>query len=150
MKLSVKLPNMSLSRGQIPEDLAVENRGQRFIRTVRRFLGWGILGAVFFFIFAWLSIPTRALAWRISHEAQEQGFNVDIEDITVLPWGTLILHNVVWTFEPTRPQVQPAQYFLEEVDVRVGIWSILFGAMDVEKMAWIGETIEGETEGGNA
>lgn len=132
MKLSVKLPDMSLLRSKIPEELVAEDRVHRLGRTLRKFLGWGILGAVFFFVFAWMSLPTRAIAWRISHEALKAGFKIDIEDISVRPWGTLMLHNVVWTFEPTRPQIPPAQYQLEEVEVDISVLSLMMGTMDVE------------------
>lgn len=132
MKLNVKLPSMSLLRGEIPDDGSGENRGAKLLRSVRKFVGWGILAVLFFGVFAWMSIPTRAIAWRVSHEARKAGFNVDFENIQVLPWGTLILRNVVWTFAPTRPQAQPAQYFLEEVSISIGLWSMLVGSMDVE------------------
>lgn len=132
MKLSVKLPNMSLLRGQIPEDLSEEDRMRRLLRNLRKYLVWGALGTVFFVLFAWMSLPTRAVAWRISHEAMKAGFKIDIEDISVRPWGTLILHNVVWTFEPTRPQIPPAQYHLDEVEVDVGMLSLMMGTLDVE------------------
>lgn len=132
MKLSVKLPNVSLSGGQLPEELTAGGRRQQLFRQARRFIGWGILGAVFFVIFGWLSIPTRAIAWRISHEAYKAGVKLDVEDISIRPWGSATLYNVVWTFDPTRPEIPPAQYVLETVDVRVKVLSLLAGTLDVE------------------
>ena len=72
MKLTVKLPNFTMTRGKVPG----KGGGLRSLRrNLKKYALWGGVGLVFFVLFAWLSLPTRALAWRISHEdrATEEG-----------------------------------------------------------------------------
>ncbi len=57
---------------------------------------------------------------------------ITVEDVSVWPWGSATLENVTWTFEPSRPDTPPQQYFMEEVDVSVSLLSLMFGTVDVE------------------
>ncbi len=124
--------DLSITRGEIPADAPAVTRSRNWGRTLRRVFGWGMLGMFFFLLFAWIALPTKAIAWRISHEAKKAGYVVEIEDISVMPWGSATLENVTWTFEPSRPDSPPQQYFMEEVDISVGLLSLIGGTVDVE------------------
>jgi type II secretion system protein N len=136
VKLTVKLPEFTLTRGKVPG-------GGSGLRGLRRNLGkvvaWSAVGLVFFVLFAWLSLPTRALAWRLSHEAKARGYIVDIEDISISPFGGITLENVQWTFAPSRPGQVPSKFVVEEVDVDIGILSLLMGDIDVSLEAQLDE-----------
>lgn len=131
MKLTVKLPDFSLTRGQIPSE-GRRGRPLNIRRSLSRVAGWGALGMVFFLLFAWIALPTKAVAWRIGHEARKAGYNIAVDDVTVWPWGSVTLHNVVWTFEPSRPDTAPHQYTLEEVDISIGMMALMTGDLDIE------------------
>jgi len=132
MKLSVNLPNLSITRGEIPADGGTPARKRNWARTLKKVLGWGALVVAFFLLFAFIALPTKAVAWRIGHEARKAGYVVDIEDVSVMPWGSATLENVTWTFEPSRPDAPPQQYFMEEVDISISLLSLLAGDLDVE------------------
>jgi type II secretion system protein N len=137
VKLTVKLPEFTLTRGKVPGS---EGRGFSGLRrNFRRIVGWGAVGLVFFVLFAWLSLPTRALAWRLSHEAKARGYIVDIEDISVSPFGGITLENVQWTFAPSRPDQVPTKFVVEEIEVDVSILSLLMGDIDVSVEAQLDE-----------
>jgi type II secretion system protein N len=138
VKLTVKLPEFTLTRGKVP-GAGGEGRGLHLRRNLRRILGWGAVGLAFFVLFAWLSLPTRALAWRISHEAKARGYIVDIEDISISPFGGITLENVQWTFAPSRPDQIPGKFVIEEVDIDVGILALLMGNIDVSLEAPLDE-----------
>lgn len=138
MKLTLKLPDFTLTRGKVPGADA-EGRGLRLRRNLRRILGWSAVGLAFFILFAWLSLPTRALAWRISHEAKARGYVVDIEDISISPFGGITLENVQWTFAPSRPGQIPSKFVIEEVDIDIGILALLMGNIDVSLEAPLDE-----------
>ena len=134
MKLTVKLPNFSMTRGKIP-DVGGPSKNARRLKMRRRFkaiAGWGALGIFFFVTFAWLSLPTRAIAWRIEHEAKKAGMVLEIEDVSIRPWGTVILENVAWTYTPSRPGQIPGKFFVEEVDVGISLLSLIAGNISVE------------------
>jgi type II secretion system protein N len=127
--VSVKLPSFSLTRGQTPVG------GSRLRATIRRLRGiggWIALGFGFFVLFAWLSLPTRAIAWRISHEAKKAGFVIDVEDVSVTIFGDVVLENVTWTFEPSRPDQVPKKFLVDEVQIDVSFFALLVGNVDVE------------------
>lgn len=126
------MSNLSITRGEIPADAPAPTRRRNWGRTLRTVFVWGSLGTFFFLFFAWIALPTEAIAWRISHEAKKAGYVIDIEDVSVMPWGSVTLENVTWTFEPSRPDSPPQQYFMEEVDISVGVLSLLGGDVDVE------------------
>ncbi|MEX1363778.1 MAG: type II secretion system protein GspN, partial [Nannocystaceae bacterium] len=131
MKLTVKLPNFTLTRGKVPS--AGKGGGLRKLRrNLRQIVGWGLLGLLFFLVFAWISLPTRALAWRISHEAKTRGYLIDVEDVSIMPWGTVTLENVRWTYAPTRPDQIPMSLEIPEVEIDVGMLSLLVGNIDVD------------------
>lgn len=126
------MADLSITRGEIPTDAPAPTRRVNWRRTIRQIFLWGSLGTFFFLLFAWLALPTQAIAWRISHEAKKAGYVVEIEDISVMPWGSATLENVTWTFEPSRPDSPPHQYFMEEVDISVSLLSLVAGDIDVE------------------
>jgi type II secretion system protein N len=130
--MKLKLPNFSMTAGQIPSELAESGGFRRRLRKLRSMAPWLGLGFGFFLLFTWMSLPTRAIAWRIGHEARKAGYVVDIEDITVWPWGTVTLKNVQWTFSPSREDQVPTKFILDDVDVRVGLFSLMIGNLDVE------------------
>jgi type II secretion system protein N len=106
-------------------------------RPLARKLGRGAawLGGLFliFMISAWMSLPTRSLAWRISHEARKAGFILSVEDLSIRPWGSATLENVVWSFKPSRPDSTPVPFVVEELDVSFSILKyLLFDTIDVE------------------
>ena len=133
MKLTVKLPNFSMTRGKIP-DVSGGNAGKRLKlrKRLKAIAGWGALGVFFFVMFAWLSLPTRAIAWRIEHEAKKAGIVLEIEDVSIRPWGTVILENVAWTYTPSRPGQIPGKFFVEEVDVGISLLSLMAGNISVD------------------
>lgn len=139
MKLTLKLPDFTMTRGKVPGSGGGEGRGLRLRRNLRRILGWGAVGLVFFVLFAWLSLPTRALAWRISHEAKARGYIVDIEDISISPLGGITLENVQWTFAPSRPDQVPSKFVVEEVEIDISMLSLLVGDIDVSLEAQLDE-----------
>lgn len=132
MKTTVTLPNFSISRGQLPPDVAAGGRARRLGRRLRSIGGWAVLGAFFFVIGAWIALPTEAIAWRIGYEAERAGYQVEIGDLSVRPWGAIKLYDVRWTFAPSRPDSIPRQYLLEQVNVRVRLLRLLAGTMDVQ------------------
>lgn len=136
MKLTLKLPDFTMTRGKVPGS---EGRGPRMRRSLRRIVGWGAVGLLFFVLFAWLSLPTRALAWRISHEAKARGYIVDIEDISISLLGGVTLENVQWTFAPSRPDQVPTKFVIEEVEVEISMLSLLMGDIDVSLEAQLDE-----------
>src|SRR5690606_26746558 len=92
-----------------------------------------------FVLFAWLSLPTRALAWRLSHEAKARGYIVDIEDVSISPFGGVTLENVQWTFEPSRPGQVPTKFVIDEIDVDVSLLALVMGDIDVDMEAVLDE-----------
>jgi type II secretion system protein N len=127
--VKIKLPNFTMTRGKIPE-AGGRLRGMR--RNMRSILTWGLAGMGFFVFFTWLSLPTRAIAWRISHEAKRHGYVVDIGDVSISPFGGVTLEEVQWTFEPSRPGDVPTKWFVDEVDVDVSLIKLLWGTLDVD------------------
>ncbi len=131
MKITLKLPNLSLSRGQIAE-LEEPPRAIARRRRLRAALRWLGLGTAVLVIAGWMSLPTEALAWRISHEAAKHGYRVTIGDISVWPWGSVKLHDVKLFFTPARAQQPPPTYFLPKVSIDIGLLALLRGRIDVE------------------
>ncbi|HET6582441.1 MAG TPA: type II secretion system protein GspN, partial [Nannocystaceae bacterium] len=129
MKMSVKLPSFSLTRGTAP---AGGSRLRALLRRMRGVGAWAGIALGFFVVFAWLSLPSRAIAWRISHEAKKAGFVVDVEDVSVTIFGDIVLENVTWTFEPSRPDQVPNKFLLDEVQIDVSLFSLMIGNIDVE------------------
>lgn len=123
----MKLSNLSMTRGQVPTE-----GGPSFGRRLRSFVGWGAVAMAFFLVFAWLCLPTRAIAWRISHEARKAGFIVDVQDVSVGLLGGITLQDVTWTFKPSRPDQVPGSFFVKEVDIDVSLLSLLIGNIDVD------------------
>jgi type II secretion system protein N len=124
----MKLPSLSMSRGQVP----VPEGGPSLGRRLRSYVGWGAVAMAFFLLFAWLCLPTRAIAWRISHEARKAGFIIDVKDVSVGLLGGITLEEVTWTFKPSRPDQVPGSFFVKEVDIDVSLLSLLLGNVDVD------------------
>ncbi len=112
---------------------------RRILRKVRRIAGYVGLTLILFILFVWMSLPTRAIAWRISHEAKARGYIVDVEDVSISPFGGASLHNVTWTFEASRAGQIPRNFFVEEVEVDVSLVRLLFGTLRVDVEAVIEE-----------
>ena len=132
MKLTIKVPDFSMTKGELPPDVVAGGRARNLGKRLRSLAGWGVLGLVFFLIFGWLAIPTEAVAWRIGHEARKAGYNIDVTDVSIYPWGSATLHEVTWTYEPSRPDTPPLNYYMEEVDVDVSVLKLMMGNVDVE------------------
>ncbi|MBL4687320.1 MAG: type II secretion system protein GspN [Nannocystaceae bacterium] len=142
MKLTVKLPNFSMTRGKIPDVGGANNAARlKMRRRLRSIFLWGSLGVFFFVTFAWLSLPTRAIAWRIQHEAKKAGFVITIDDIGLRPWGTVILKDVAWTYSPSRPGEVPGKFFIPRVSIDIGLLSLLAGDLSVELEAELDEGV---------
>lgn len=140
MKLTVKLPNFSMTRGKIP---SVGGGGgvarARLRKNLRALFAWGGLGLAFLLIFGWLALPTRAIAWRIEHEAKKAGIVLDVGDVSIRPWGSAVLHEVAWTYEPSRPGVVPGKFYIDRVEADVSLFSLLlFGELDIDVEAELG------------
>src|SRR5690606_8150043 len=65
------------------------DRMRLYSRRLRGAAGWVFLAVFVFFTFVWLSLPTRAIAWRIGQQAREAGYIIDIEDMSIRPWGSV-------------------------------------------------------------
>lgn len=123
----MKLSNLSITRGQVPSE-----GGPSLGRRLRSFVGWGAVAMVFFIVFAWFCLPTRAIAWRISHEARKAGFIVDVKDVSVGLLGDITLEEVTWTFKPSRPDQVPSSFYVREVEIDISFLSLLIGNVDVD------------------
>lgn len=109
------------------------DRMRLYSRRLRGSAGWVFLAVFVFFTFVWISLPTRAIAWRIGQEARKAGYLIDIEDVSLWPWGSVTLHNVVWTYAPSHPGQIPHKLPLDRVDIDVSVWRyMLLGDVDVE------------------
>ncbi|MBC8068065.1 MAG: type II secretion system protein GspN, partial [Deltaproteobacteria bacterium] len=129
MKVGLKLPSLSITRGELPSGAG----GLRpLLRRLRGYVGWAAVSMAFFVVFAWLSLPTRAIAWRIGHEAKKAGYIIDVEDVSVSLLGNITLENVAWTFEPSRPDQIPSKFFVKEVEIDISILSLLIGNLHIE------------------
>ena len=98
---------------------------------LRSVIAWSTFLTTVFVIFAWLNLPTKAIAWRISQEAKAQGFIVEIDDVSITPWGSVTLHDVAWHFATKRAEETPVPFISEEMTLRVGVISYLLGELDV-------------------
>lgn len=149
--MKIRLPNLaSLRRGGDPTPLASPppsgtlvapaapiggfgDRMRLLSRRLRSSAGWVFLAVFVFFTFVWLSLPTRAIAWRIGQQARKAGYLIDIEDVSVRPWGSATLYNVTWTYAPSHPGQVPHQLVLDAVDVDFSVLKyMLLGNVDVE------------------
>ncbi len=143
--MKIKLPSMPrFGRGTPPPPppspastlvAPVEPGGDRMRLWARRLRG--VAGSVFlfiavFFVFVWVCLPTRAIAWRIGQEARDAGYLIDIEDLSISPLGGVTLYNVRWTFQPSHAGQIPRKLELLEVDVDVSVLGLMFGNYDVE------------------
>lgn len=124
-------PSASLAAGLAPNELGFDWRA--IVRKLGRVALW--VGGLFcvFIISAWVSLPTRSIAWRISHEARKAGFTISIDDLSIRPWGSASLENVVWSFKPSRPDSTPVPFVIDELDVSFSVLKyLLFDTIDVE------------------
>jgi type II secretion system protein N len=124
-------PSTSFASGLLSGGVGFEWRV--LIRKFGRGAAWVAALFVIFLISAWVSLPTRAIAWRISHEARKAGFIVSIDDLSIRPWGSATLENVVWSFKPSRPDSTPVPFVVEELDVSFAVLKyVLLDTIDVE------------------
>ncbi|MFV8749822.1 type II secretion system protein GspN [Nannocystaceae bacterium ST9] len=113
---------------------------------LRRGLLWAFALTIVFLVSAWISLPTRSIAWRIAHEARLKGLNITVEDVSIRPWGSATLHEVVWNFAPSRPDSNPVPFVVEELDISFSVLGyLLFDEIDVE---FEGTLDEGTIAGG--
>ena len=102
--MKIKLPSMPrFGRGAPPPPppfspastvTAPVERGDRMrflARRLRGVAGYVFLFIAVFFVFVWVCLPTRAIAWRIGQAARDAGFIVDVEDVSVSPFGATFL-----------------------------------------------------------
>ncbi len=107
----------------------LETVGRKFMRGALWFGGLFLV----FLIAAWVSLPTDAIAWRISHEARKAGFNITIEEVSLRPWGSATLEGVSWNLAPSRPTSTPVPFVIEELDVSFSVLKyLLFDDLDIE------------------
>ncbi len=140
MKIGLKLPRLSRDSAPAPASAGlsitkggIEARGLRGVgRRLRQWAAWGAVSMLFFLLFTWLCLPTRAIAWRIGHEARKAGYIVDVKDVSVSLLGTITLEEVTWTFAPSRPDAIPSKFLLETVDIDVSFLKLLVGTVDVD------------------
>lgn len=110
-------------------------RNLKFRQIIRKLRNWAAYGVLFFgafFVFIWLSLPTRSIAWKISQYAKSKDILLDVKDVSISPFGNLVLHEVVWIYEPSRPGQIPSQFYLDRLDVDVSLWRLLWGDLDIE------------------
>jgi len=146
MKLKLKLPSRSLTAGRIP--------GRELNAIVRKLRRYGLYGSGFFLVFllfAWVNLPTKALAWRISHEARKQGVMLTVDDLSVSPFGSVTLEGIQWSFKPGHPDQAPIPFVMEELEVDVSLLSLLIGNLDIDIEGTMDEgTLSGNfTRGGD-
>jgi type II secretion system protein N len=128
---SAPRPGASLTSGLMARGIGFDWRV--LIRKFGRGAAWVAGLFVIFMISAWVSMPTRAIAWRISHEARKAGFIISVDDLSIRPWGSATLENVVWSFKPSRPDSTPVPFVIEELDVSFSVLKyLLLDTIDVE------------------
>ncbi|MBK7830462.1 type II secretion system protein GspN [Nannocystis sp.] len=144
--MKIKLPAFRFGRGAsgpsgpapggpLVAEPAMGGAGDRMrllSRRLRGAAGYVFLFIVVFFVFVWISLPTRAIAWRIGQAARDAGYIVEIEDLSLSPLGGVTLYNVTWTFQPSHSGQIPRKLELEQVAVDVSVLGLLFGKYDVE------------------
>lgn len=144
--MKIRLPSLANLRGggsPPPPPVALDptapvpvgsfgDRMRLYSRRLRGAAGWVFLAVFVFLTFVWLSLPTRAIAWRMGQQARQAGYVIDIEDMSLRPWGSATLYNVTWTYSPSHPGQVPHSMVLEAVDVDFAVLKyLLFGTVDV-------------------
>ncbi len=120
MKFKLKLPRPS-----------ARTKRRHFERVARRWAGYGFAGLVLFLAFVWFNLPTRAIAWRISEEAKKRGHLVSIGDLSISPFGSLVLRDVTWSFAPTRRGERLVPFTMAEVELDLSLLGALAGKWQV-------------------
>ena len=121
----------SLAGGLTPTGVGIDWRA--IVRKIGRGAAWAVGLFVLFLVSAWISLPTRSIAWRISHEARKAGFNITVDDVKVRPWGAAKLEQVKWSFKPSRPDSVPIPFVVEELDLSFSIIKyLLFDTIDAD------------------
>ena len=143
--MKIKLPTFRLGRGAAGPTPVVSPGGtltaepamgagdgwRLLTRRIRGAAGWVVFFLFVFFVFVWVSLPTRAIAWRIGQAARDAGYIVEIEDVSISPFGAS-LYNVTWTFQPSHSGQIPRKLELAQVDVDVSLLKLLWGTYDIE------------------
>lgn len=127
MKLKFKLPSRSTTAGVVPKPTFAA-----VLRKLRRYALYGVGLTFVFLVFAWINLPTKAIAWRISHEAKKQGMMITVDDLSISPFGSVTLEGVVWSFKPTHPDQASVPFVMEELEFDVSLLSLLIGNVDVD------------------
>jgi len=106
------------------------------VRQIKRAAAWA--GGLFlvFLVFAWINMPTKAIAWRMSQEAKKAGMIVDIGDVRITPFGRVTLYDVTWSFPPARVDEASVPFVAERVDMRVAplryLWGNVYATMSAD------------------
>jgi type II secretion system protein N len=112
------------------------------IRKARRISLYAAVMTVVALGAMWMSLPSRALMWRISHEAQKQGMVLSMEDVNLTPWGTATIKDFTWSFPPTRADEMSNPMVVDEMSIDIAVLKLLFfDEFEVE--------IEGEMDDGH-
>ncbi len=130
-----RAPQMTSTGTMTSEPIVMGGAGDRMrllSRRLRGAAGYVALFIVVFFVFVWISLPTRAIAWRIGLAARDAGYIVEIEDLSISPLGGITLYNVTWTFQSSHSGQIPRKLELPEVEVDVSVLGLMFGNYDVE------------------
>jgi type II secretion system protein N len=102
-------------------------------RKLGRVAAWAAALFFVFLISAWVSLPTRSIAWRISHEARKAGFILTVDDVSIRPWGSASLTGVTWSFKPSRADSMPVPFVIDELDISFSVLKyLLFKTIDVD------------------
>ncbi|RMG97999.1 MAG: type II secretion system protein GspN [Deltaproteobacteria bacterium] len=109
----------------------LERRWRRWLRGVARWLPRIAGGVVVFVLASWILLPTEIIAWRLGHEARKRGYDIEIEDVSIRPWGAIVLENVSWTFKPSRPGQIPDTLRIETAELDISVLRALVGTTDV-------------------
>ncbi len=107
-------------------------RLRQALRQLRAAARYVMLFFAVFLVFVWISLPTRAIAWRIGQAARDAGYIIEVDDVSVSPFGGATLKGVTWTFQPSHSGQIPRKLILDEVDVNVSLLGLLFGRYDIE------------------
>ena len=144
--MKIQLPNVRRGGGapaaqrssggtMTSEPVVIGGAGDRMRLLSRRLRGAAGYVALFlavFFVFVWISLPTRAIAWRIGQEARDAGYIIEVEDLSISPFGGVTLYNVTWTFQPSHSGQIPRKLELPEVAVDVSLFKLMLGNYDIE------------------
>lgn len=133
LELGVEVPETSganLDAESTPSNGGDTGRSfEGLLARARSFGLWSAFFGLVFSTFAWVCMPTKAIAWRISQVAKANGFIVEIDDVRVMPWGTVKLDNVAWHFPTKRSTDSPVPFIADSLSVRIAPVRFLLGEL---------------------